>query len=105
MDFRAIRFRAGMVYGSTTLAPIVTRSCHFITAGVRHTVRITPRSTIRQLTIQDPMVTGHSQAAMPVMVVVIVILRAVLVRAEDTLIRPVVVVVDPVHGRRSQTRS
>ena len=51
------------------------------------------------------MVTGPSQAAMPVMVVVIVILRAVPVPAGDTLIRPVVAVVDPLHGRRSQTPS
>src|ERR1700741_6030 len=88
-----------MVYGSKTPTLDVTRSCHFITAGARHTVRMAPRSTTRRLTIQEAMVTRNPQPAGAVMAVVRLIPPEVPIRAGATIIRPVVVVADRVRGQ------
>lgn len=99
MGSRAIRFRAGMGYGSTTPTLVVTRSSHFITAGTRHTVHTAPRSTIRRLIIQEVMVTRILQPAVAVLVRPIP--RAVPLPEAVMLIRPVVVEeADPVPQRR-----
>ena len=88
-----------MVYGSTTPTLDVTRSCHFITAGARHTVRMAPRSTIRRLTSQGAMVTRNRQPAVAVMAVVRLIPPEVPVPAVAIIIRPVVEEADPVRGQ------
>ena len=119
MGSRATRFRAGMVYGSTTPSLVVTRSCHSSMAGAHHTAR-TPRPfTIHLLTTtttQDQAAIGKPTLgrligviprAVPRLVAVplrVVQLRAVPLRAAVILTRQVVAVAgeDILHIRSSR---
>src|SRR6185369_14440687 len=97
MGSRAIRFRAGMVFGSTTPTLVVTRSSHFITAGTRHTVRTAPRSTIRRLTFQELVVTRILQPAVAVLAVRLIPPRAVRLPVVPPPVEEVAVIF---HGQR-----